>query len=173
MINFMSKNHYTYAYLREDRTPYYIGRGTGRRAFKDHRHIPVPPRDRILFLKTNLTYAESVDHEKYIIYILGRKDLGTGILRNLTDGGEGTIGFKFSEKQRQYDRNPRKGPRTAIHGEKHYKSKLSDDDRRFIAANWVPGNRNSRTGTGRQLADQFGLDIETIRQIAKDPRWTS
>ena len=82
-------NHYTYAYLREDRTPYYIGRGTGRRAFKSHNHISVPPRDRVLFLKTGLTFAESVEHERYMIAVLGRKDLGTGLLRNLTDGGEG------------------------------------------------------------------------------------
>ena len=92
MLNSVDKNFYTYAYLREDRTPYYIGRGNGRRAFKNHRHIPVPSSDRILFLKTNLTFAESVQHEVYMIAVFGRKDNGTGILRTLTDGGQGTVG---------------------------------------------------------------------------------
>ncbi len=101
----MSKTYYTYAYLREDRTPYYIGRGSGRRAFKNHRHIPVPPKDRVLFLKTGLTFSESVYHERYMIAVLGRKDLGTGILRNLTDGGEGTQNLSPSARQKIAEAN--------------------------------------------------------------------
>ena len=45
-------------------------------------------------LKTGLTFEESVKHEIYMIDVLGRKDLGTGILRNLTNGGEGRVGPK-------------------------------------------------------------------------------
>ena len=84
--------YYTYAYLREDGTPYYIGRGKGGRAFDVTHRIKVPPKDRVLFLKQNLTYEEASKHEIYMIAVLGRKDLGTGILRNLTNGGEGTPG---------------------------------------------------------------------------------
>ena len=86
--------YYTYAYLREDGTPYYIGRGKGGRAFDATHRIKVPPKDRVLFLKQNLTYEEATEHEIYMIAVLGRKDLGTGILRNLTDGGEGRPGPK-------------------------------------------------------------------------------
>ena len=37
--------------------------------------------------------------EMFLIGYYGRKSLGTGTLRNLTEGGEGTTGFKFSAAQ--------------------------------------------------------------------------
>jgi len=95
-------NYYTYAYLREDGTPYYIGKGSNGRAYESHKHIKVPEdKNKILFLKQNLTEEDSFKHEKYMINVLGRKDLGTGILRNLTEGGEGTSGRIHSEETRQ------------------------------------------------------------------------
>jgi hypothetical protein len=95
----MKNDFYTYAYLRPDGTPYYVGKGSGERAFhrKGHR-MKVPPKDRILFLKRGLTEKEAFKHEKYMIAVMGRKDLGTGILRNLTDGGEGTSGAVKSKE---------------------------------------------------------------------------
>lgn len=98
----MSKEFYTYAYLREDRTPYYIGKGKGRRAWDKDRKGARRPKDnsRILILKRNLTEKEAFRHEKYMIFLLGRKNLGTGILRNLTDGGEGSSGYVPTEETR-------------------------------------------------------------------------
>ena len=90
---------YTYAYLREDGTPYYVGKGTGRRWKKDHA-VGIPPEERVLFLKTNLTEEEAHKHEIYMISVFGRKDLGTGILHNLTDGGEGCSGRIVTEEVR-------------------------------------------------------------------------
>ena len=83
---------YTYTYLRENRTPYYVGKGEGRRLYqKHHKGISIPKdKSRIIFLKQNLTEEEAFKHEIYMIAVFGRKDLGTGILRNRTDGGEGT-----------------------------------------------------------------------------------
>jgi hypothetical protein len=92
------KRFYTYAYLREDRTPYYVGKGEGRRAYSKRHRVSVPPLDRILFLKKNLTEKEAIRHEVYMIDVFGRKDIGTGILRNLTNGGEGISGFKHSNE---------------------------------------------------------------------------
>ena len=88
----MEKIFYTYAYLRKvDRTPYYIGKGKGKRAYDRHTHrVKVPDdRDRIIFLKENVSEKEAWDYEREMIQFYGRKDLGTGILRNLSDGGEG------------------------------------------------------------------------------------
>ena len=98
----MTQFYYTYAYLREDRTPYYIGKGRGRRIHSTKR-IVKPPKDksRIIFLKENLTEEEAFKHEKYMIAVFGRKDNGTGILRNLTDGGEGASNQGTPEQRRE------------------------------------------------------------------------
>jgi hypothetical protein len=89
--------YYTYAWLREDRTPYYIGKGSNGRAWRKGS----PPKDRVLILKKNLTEQEAFKHEKYMIAVFGRKDIGTGILHNFTDGGDGISGHIHSEETRQ------------------------------------------------------------------------
>ncbi len=95
------KRFYTYAYLRKDGTPYYIGKGQRDRAYsKNHINIFVPPKDRILFLKKNLLEEEAFNHEKYMIAVFGRKDLGTGILHNRTEGGDGTSNISDITKEK-------------------------------------------------------------------------
>jgi hypothetical protein len=96
----MKNDYYTYAYLREDGTPYYVGKGSGNRAYKGKRHGYWPPKDptRILLLKRNLTEDEAFRHECYIIFLLGRKDLGTGILYNQTNGGDGKSGWVMPQE---------------------------------------------------------------------------
>jgi hypothetical protein len=118
---------YTYAYLREDKTPYYIGKGTGDRIYSTNRRNN-PPKDksRIIFLKQNLTEEEAFRHEIYMIAVFGRKDLRTGILHNLTDGGDGASGYVFSEETRKKmrERTPseetRKKMSEARKGEKNH-----------------------------------------------------
>lgn len=92
---------YTYAYLREDGSPYYIGKGKGNRAYSKHRkHIKVPSKDKILILKNNLTEDDAFKHEIYMINIFGRKDIGTGVLVNLSNGGDGVSGYKHTEESK-------------------------------------------------------------------------
>lgn len=97
----MKKEYYTYAWLREDGTPYYIGKGKGKRILTNNHNVNVPPKERRIFLKQNLTEVDAFRHEVYMISILGRKDKGTGILRNLTDGGDGASGAIRSKEYRE------------------------------------------------------------------------
>lgn len=83
--------YYVYQYLREDGTPYYIGKGKDRRAWVKQRAIPLPTDlSNIQIIKDCLTESEAFDLEAKLIIQYGRKDNNTGILRNLTDGGEGS-----------------------------------------------------------------------------------
>lgn len=96
----MSNNiYYIYAYLRSKDsdiatagTPYYIGKGKNGRAYQHHGNRITVPKDKtkITFIAENLSEKEALELETNLIAKYGRKDLNTGILENLTDGGEGT-----------------------------------------------------------------------------------
>lgn len=95
---------YVYAYLREDGTPYYIGKGQGDRAYsKSNKHRIGVPKDaqKIVFLEKNLSEIGALAIERRYILWYGRKDIHTGILRNMTDGGDGLSGAKLSQETRQ------------------------------------------------------------------------
>lgn len=82
--------YYVYQYLRENGTPYYIGKGSGRRAYSTDRVIPKPTNiTRIQIVAHNLSELEAFLLETKLIVIYGRIDLGTGILHNKTNGGDG------------------------------------------------------------------------------------
>jgi hypothetical protein len=90
---------YAYMWLREDGTPYYAGKGSGRRAYRKHSHHSLrPPKDRsriLVFMRA--TEAEALVTERELIANWGRKDSGTGCLRNFTDGGDGVSGLRVEK----------------------------------------------------------------------------
>ncbi|VVB52261.1 Uncharacterised protein [uncultured archaeon] len=95
-------NFYSYLWLREDGTPYYAGKGFGRRAFKSCGHRVYRPREdsRIVVFPMD-SEALAFESEIALIELFGRLDLGTGCLRNLTNGGDGTSGYRPTEAHRR------------------------------------------------------------------------
>jgi hypothetical protein len=125
------KRFYTYAYLRKNGTLYYIGKGENHRAYnKNHNNVYVPPKERIIFLKKNLLEEEAFRHEIYMIAVFGRKDLGTGILHNRTDGGEGKTGYIHTKETKEKI------------GRKHKNKFVSEKTREKLRAKI--GEKNSR-----------------------------
>lgn len=54
---------------------------------------------------TELSFEDACELERYYIRMFGRLDIGSGILVNLTDGGEGSNGYKHSEETKDKIRN--------------------------------------------------------------------
>jgi hypothetical protein len=101
---------YVYRHIRLDKNePFYIGIGNNdyrRSRSKRSRNIMwnniVSKTDyEVEIILDNLTWDEACEKEKEFISIYGRRDLKTGILCNMTSGGEGTIGRKFLENNRE------------------------------------------------------------------------
>lgn len=83
--------YYVYAYLRKNNsTPYYIGKGRGNRAYNKNHTVSVPTdKSKIAFLETNLSEIGALALERRYIRWYGRKINNTGILHNITEGGDG------------------------------------------------------------------------------------
>ena len=95
-----------YRHIRLDTgQPFYIGIGKNlARAYQQYKRTSYWKRIiekynyEVEILFNDLTYEEACEKEKEFIKLYGRIDNGTGILVNLTDGGEGSVGFKHSKE---------------------------------------------------------------------------
>ena len=93
-----------YVYLREkDGTPYYVGVASTSDRPASKYHVIKPPRNRALIrvLRSGLSRSQAWLWERYFIVKYGRKDTGTGILRNHSDGGEGNNGYRHTEASKR------------------------------------------------------------------------
>jgi len=85
--------------------PFYIGIGLStKRAYskknrnKFWKHIVAKSPYEIEILFDNLSWEEACEKEKEFIKLYGRRDIQTGVLVNLTDGGDGVYNLSESAK---------------------------------------------------------------------------
>jgi hypothetical protein len=95
------RGFYVYTWVRQKDSatgptgsPYYIGKGKGNRAWRKN---GPKESDRVIILACGLLETEAFLLETKLITEYGRKDLGTGILINLTNGGDGVSGAVQSD----------------------------------------------------------------------------
>jgi len=106
---------YVYRHIRKDKNqPFYIGIGSdsnykranesGNRRNKIWNDI-VSKSDYVVdIIFDEITWEEACFLEKELIKLYGRRNLETGSLVNLTDGGEGMVGYKMTEEQKAFHR---------------------------------------------------------------------
>lgn len=112
-----NKEYYVYLHKKLNGEVFYVGKGKGRRAFKNNRRSTLwnYTKDKyglqIEIYEDNLSESEALSLEMELIKQFGRIDIGTGCLVNFTDGGDTTnlspiARKKISEKQKERYSNP-------------------------------------------------------------------
>jgi hypothetical protein len=166
---------YTYAYLREDRTPYYIGKGEGNRAYNKHQKGISVPKDksRVIFLKQNLNEEESFKHEIYMIAVLGRKDLGTGILRNRTNGGEGASGMVRSEEYKRKISESKKGKSHSEETKRKISESKKGENNYFYGKSHFEETKRkmSESHKGKSLSEETKEKLSELNSGEKHPAY--
>ena len=149
------KIFYTYLWLREDGTPYYVGKGKGRRAFTKNKHgVKCPNDEQRILVQEFPDESTAFAAEMFLISFYGRKDLKTGCLRNLTAGGEGVAGRHHTEEEKRRVSLALTGkPKTAEHNQKvalantgkhpseETRKKMSDAAQRRCTPEWKQQRR--------------------------------
>jgi hypothetical protein len=124
----IENNWYVYRHIRLDKNePFYVGIGNKKNYARAYQTKP-DRRNQIwckIFSKTdikieiildNLTKSQASKKEQEFIKLYGRKDLGTGILCNMTDGGDGIWNCKRSEETKEKLRQSKLGDKNPMFG---------------------------------------------------------
>ena len=117
----MENRFYVYAhFIPNQEVPFYIGKGTADRAYQKWNRNPWWKRIvnkyglEIKLLEEGLTHKQANELEIKLIAQFGRKDIKTGCLVNLTDGGEGFVGMLVTDSHKKHNSQALK-----LLGEKH------------------------------------------------------
>jgi hypothetical protein len=128
---------YVYRHIRLDKyEPFYIGIG-GLGTFDDYRRAHFRYRKnsiwnkiirktpyKVEILLDNLSKEEALAKETEFIKLYGRRDIKTGPLCNLTDGGEGGINKSITEETRERMSRATKGINNPFYGRKHSRESM-------------------------------------------------
>lgn len=183
--------YYVYAYLRSKDsitakagTPYYIGKGKGSRINDDHKYIPVPNSElHRVKLETNLSEIGAFAIERRIISWYGRKDIGTGILLNRADGGQGAAGYKHTAAAKSLIKKGNTGKLVSS----ETRQKLSELNKNRVVNNetrkkhsdrmigrhaWNKGRHQTEEQLLANSLSHKGIQWSESRRLAQKPTWS-
>lgn len=167
--------YYVYAYIRSKDsingkagTPYYIGKGKGRRMYNVSHTVPIPKDRRyIVILESNLSNIGALALERRYIQWYGRIDLRTGTLRNMSDGGDGRSKSITPEETKEKIRQAHTGRK--VSEETKQKMRESAKNRAPVSEETKQKLRNSRIG--KSMSEEIKRKIsETMKKVKKEGR---
>ena len=181
-------NYYVYVYLDKDQIPLYVGKGHGNR---DRKHLSecrqegdtkcpywhnklreilrLGERYFIVRVIENVSEPEAFDWEIWLIAHWGRRDKGTGILYNQTDGGDGASGLVQSEYQRGIMRALNADPEFAAANAERMRALNADPE--FAAAN---AERSRERMQALHADPEFAAaNAERMRALHADPEFAA
>ena len=162
---------YVYQYVTESGSPYYIGKGSGRRMHKPHTKTVVPPIERRIIVKDGLTNDEAKQLEGQLITQYGRKIDG-GILDNIKiNQWACAVGWKHSDEAKKKISESNKGKIRSEQQKQNYrKPKTKEHAEKIRQANlgrpYAPDRaaKISATLKGRKLSPEaLAQRIEKFR----------
>lgn len=177
-------NYYVYFHLRlNDGKVFYVGKGKGNRAYdkrnrnKYWNNIVNKYGYDVIIIDNNLSNENAILNEIYWIKRIGRENLC-----NMTDGGEGSEGFKHSPEtiQKLRDREPKFGKDNGNYGggnwseeskikfSEYQKINMLGDKNPFYGKKHTEETKKhlSSVRTGRKLTDEHKKNI-SLAQIGK------
>lgn len=152
----MENNWYVYRHIRLDKNePFYVGIGNKKNYERAYQTKP-DRRNQIwgkVFNKTNirieillegLTKNQASEKEQEFIKLYGRIDLNTGILCNMTDGGDGIWNCIRSEETKEKLRQQKLGNKNPMFG------KTQNEETRLKRRNSLLGQKRSENTKKKQ-----------------------
>lgn len=187
--------YYTYMHTRNDTgRPFYIGKGTGHRAWDDRPHkrgshwtnVVKKCGHRVHILARWGTEEEANQHE--ILLIAAMRDMGVPLV-NKTNGGEGTSGYKWRPESlarlSASKTGTAAGSKNPMYGRSHSPDARAKQSAakagRFVGSKHpratideqMAANIKSLKGsvTAKQVSQQLGVSFHVVRNIWGDKSW--
>jgi hypothetical protein len=176
----MDTNFVVYGYLRrgEDRfgrrgTLYYIGKGRpGRPYVRFNRRVKVPMDvDRIWIIHRDINEKTALKFEIELIKIYQRQDVNPecGILKNMTDGGEGATGRKQSKETKRKISEKNKGQKRSLETRKRMslsnRLRSYGEEARKNMSNSKRGSKNHNFGKPRAESTREKISEGNMKRI--------